>query len=131
MNKIVHSLKESPMPDVSPFIPAADNLVNGSAIENLGVIRCCGAAHRAFLAALAGGKPNETAQSEGAEAYRRAMPPLDSDENIRNFISCVAHAMLIRIIDPTEAPRLLYAAQCAIAAVRKSSHRSAAVDGVS
>jgi hypothetical protein len=115
------------MPDVSPFIPAADNLVNGSAIENLGVIRCCGAAHRAFLAAVAEGKPNEIAEAEGAEAYRRAMPPLDSDENIRNFISCVAHAMLIRIIDPAEAPRLLYAAQCAITAVRKSSRKPAAV----
>ena len=113
------------MPDVSPFIPAVDNLANGSALENLGVIRCCGAAHRAFLAAVAEGKPNGTAESEGAEAYRRAMPPLDNEENIRNFISCVAHAMLIRIIDPAEAPRLLYAAQCA-GAVRKSSQKPAA-----
>ena len=109
------------MPDVSPFIPAADQIVNGSAIENVGVIRCCAAAHRAFLAAVAGGQPNESAESEGVQAYRRAMPPLDSDENIRNFISCVAHAMLIRIFDPAEAPRLLYAAQCAVAVVRRTS----------
>jgi len=113
----------SPVSDVSPFIPAANDLVYGSAIENVGVIRCCGAAHRAYLAAVADGKPNETVQSEATEAYRRAMPPLDSDDNIRNFISCVAHAMLIRIIDPAEAPRLLYAAQCAVAAVRKSSSK--------
>lgn len=112
------------MPDVSPFIPAVETIVNGSAMENVAVIRCCGAAHRAFLAAVAEGKPNCAAESEGTEAYRRAMPPLDSDENIRNFISCVAHAMLIRIIDPAEAPRLLYAAQCAVAAVRKPSTRA-------
>jgi hypothetical protein len=109
------------MPDVSPFIPAVDSIVNGSALDNVAVIRCCGAAHRAFLAAVADGKPNDTAESEGTEAYRRAMPPLDTDENIRNFISCVAHAMLIRVIDPVEAPRLLYATQCAVAAVRKFS----------
>lgn len=108
------------MPDVSPFIPAAELIVYGSAIENPGVIRCCGAAHRAFLAAVAEGKPDEAAHSEGVQAYRRAMPPLDSDDNIRNFISCVAHAMLLRILDPAETPRLLYAAQCAIAALRKS-----------
>ena len=119
------------MPDISPFIPAADHVVIGSAIENLGVIRCCGAAHRAFLAAVAEGKTNETAQSEGAAAYRRAMPPLDSDDNIRNFISCVAHAMLIRVIDPAEAPRLLYAAQCALAAARKSARNPTAAHGVS
>ena len=109
------------MPEVSPFIPAADSIVDGSALDNLAVIRCCGAAHRAFLAAIAEGKPNDTAESEGAAAYRRALPPLDTDENIRNFISAVAHAMLLRIIDSKEGPRLLYAAQCAVAAVRKPS----------
>ena len=112
------------MPDVSPFIPEDDQFVYGSAIENVGVIHCCGAAHRAYLAAVASGKPVESAESEGVQAYRRAMPPLDSDENIRNFISCVAHAMLIRIFDLAEAPRLLYAAQCAVAAVRKTSYKS-------
>ncbi len=112
------------MPDVSPFIPAADNIVYGSALDNVAVIRACGAAHRAFLAAIAGGKPDEAAWSEGAAAFRRALPPLDTEENIRNFISCVAHGMLIRIIDSAEAPRLLYAAQCAVAAVRRTSTKS-------
>ena len=111
------------MPEVSPFIPAMENIAYGSAVENLGVIRCCSAAHKAFLAAIAEGKPNPTAESEGAEAYRRAMPPLDTAQNISNFISCVAHAMLIKVIDSAEAPRLLYAAQCAVGPLRHSSNR--------
>jgi len=112
------------MPDISPFIPALEDIPNGCALENVAVIRCCGVAHRVFLAALASGKPNDAAESEGAAAYRRALPPLDSHENIRNFISCVAHAMLIRIIDANEAPRLLYAAQCAVGAVPKPSTKA-------
>ncbi len=111
------------MPDSSPFLPAVENIAHGSAIENLGVIRCCSAAHKTFLAAVADGKPNDIAHAEAAEAYRRAMPPLDSAQNISNFISCVAHAMLIRVIEPAEAPRLLYAAQCAVAPLRKPSSR--------
>jgi hypothetical protein len=116
------------LPEVSPFLPAADNIVYGSALENIAVVRACGAAHRAFLAAIAGGKPDDAAWSEGAAAYRFALPPLDSAENIRNFISAVAHGMLIRIIDPAEAPRLLYAAQCAVAAVRKSSNMPSQIE---
>ncbi|MGA8741874.1 MAG: hypothetical protein WB561_11880 [Terracidiphilus sp.] len=45
--------------------------------------------------------------------YRKALPPLSGRENIRDFIACVAHAMLLKIIEPEEATRLLYAAQVA------------------
>ncbi len=45
--------------------------------------------------------------------YRKALPPLSGRENIRDFIACVAHAMLLKIIEPEEATRLFYAAQVA------------------
>jgi hypothetical protein len=45
--------------------------------------------------------------------YRKALPPLSGRENIRDFIASVAHAMLLKIIEPEEATRLLYAAQVA------------------
>jgi len=45
--------------------------------------------------------------------YRKALPPLSGRENIRDFIACVAHAMLLKIIEPEEATRVLYAAQVA------------------
>jgi hypothetical protein len=61
------------MPDVSPFIPAADNLVNGSAIENLGVIRCCGAAQCA-IAAVRKSSPKSAAVSEIFPVYSVGHP---------------------------------------------------------
>ena len=45
--------------------------------------------------------------------------PLAGRENIQNFIACVAHAMLLGIIEPADATRLLYAAQVALGASRE------------
>ena len=47
------------------------------------------------------------------DVYRKAMPPLTGRENIQNFIACIAHGMLMKIIEPADATRLLYAAQIA------------------
>jgi hypothetical protein len=44
------------------------------------------------------------------------MPPLLGAENIREFIACVAHGMLIGAIENKDATRLLYAAQVAFSA---------------
>lgn len=109
------------MPDISPFIPAPDEAANyyGSALDNPSVTRCCVAAHRAFLSAVANGKPDTEAEADGAAAFRRALPALDNSENVRDFISCIAHGALIRAIEPSEAPRLLYAAQCAVSLLRR------------
>lgn len=48
-----------------------------------------------------------------ANVYRRALPPLAGREDIRDFIACVTHAMLMKIFEPEEVSRLLYAAQVA------------------
>jgi len=45
------------------------------------------------------------------DAYRNALPPLSGVENIRDFIACVAHGMLIDSIRDCVAARLLYAAK--------------------
>jgi hypothetical protein len=47
------------------------------------------------------------------EVYLRSMPPLCGRENIQDFIACVAYAMMMKIIEPEESTRLLYAAQVA------------------
>jgi hypothetical protein len=44
------------------------------------------------------------------------MPPLLGAENIRDFIACVAHGMLIGVIENKDATKLLYAAQVAFSA---------------
>jgi hypothetical protein len=58
--------------------------------------------------------------------YLKAMPPLAGRENIRDFIACVTHGMLLKIIEPEEATRLFYAAQVAQSgANREPRERSA------
>ncbi len=47
-------------------------------------------------------------------AYCEAMPPLSGYENIRDFIACAAHGILINAIPEKRANQLLYAAQIAL-----------------
>jgi hypothetical protein len=48
------------------------------------------------------------------------MPSLSGPDNIRDFIACVAHGMLIGAIRDTDGARLLYAAQVARGALQNS-----------
>jgi hypothetical protein len=58
-------------------------------------------------------------------AYREALPPLRGEENIRDFIACVAHGMALDVFDTKEASKMLYAAQVAASAdARKSKQDS-------
>lgn len=53
------------------------------------------------------------------EAYRTALPPLTGAVNIRNFVACVAHGMVLNVFQPSEGSKLLYAAQVAAFAESK------------
>jgi len=57
------------------------------------------------------------AEEAGCKAYCSALPVLFDQDGIRNFISCVAHGILIGAIPEEKASRLLYAAQVAISAL--------------
>ena len=59
----------------------------------------------------------EEAQQAASMAYCSALPVLFDQHGIGNFISCVAHGVLIRAIDEDVSGRLLYAAQVAISAL--------------
>jgi hypothetical protein len=80
------------------------------------VARCSAARNKARSDAFARSQPRYTADQEGANAFRSAMPPLLGADNIREFIACVAHGMLIGIIENKDATKLLYAAQVAFSA---------------
>ncbi len=54
------------------------------------------------------------AANEAAPAYCAAMPALDSFENIRDFVACTAHGILIGAIPAQRSGQLLYAAQIAL-----------------
>jgi hypothetical protein len=84
---------------------------------NPAVAWCRQAYMQAYQESKSQGKSRYEAECDGAEAYRKAMPPLCGAENIRNFIACVARAMLTETIKGTDATRLLYAAQVAQAAL--------------
>ncbi len=52
-------------------------------------------------------------KEQGRAAFRMAMPPLDTRQNIRDFIACVTRGMLNGAIDTHVATKYLYAAQIA------------------
>lgn len=83
------------------------------------VRRCTAAWKRAYDAYMENSKGSGMDQVFAAHkagpAYRRALPPLAGYENIRDFIACVAHGILIDAIPQNRASQLLYAAQIALA----------------
>ncbi len=103
---------------IAPAQPPEDA---SSDSTNLAVARCCDAYTTAMKAASARGKGQVFATLDAEKAYRSAMPPLSGYENIRDFIACTAHAMLIGAIDGANGTRLLYAAQVAATLVPKPS----------
>ncbi|MGA2808979.1 MAG: hypothetical protein ABSE87_12665 [Terracidiphilus sp.] len=88
------------------------------AFANPAVARCCAASARAYKAAVANGKGKVFSDLNAEQAYRNNLPPLSGPENIRDFIACVAHGMLIGAIEGPAGARLLYAAQVAATTVR-------------
>jgi hypothetical protein len=92
-----------------------------AAYANPAVARCLNAWARANKAERAKGKNRSEASIEADCAYRDAMPPLAGDENIRDFIACVAHAMIVNIFMDSTATKLLYAAQVAHMTTRSHS----------
>jgi hypothetical protein len=89
---------------------SSDDMIPGPFPENLAVAYCCQAFNDALKAAM---ERREPAYTKACKAYRLAMPPLSGPENIRDFIACVAHGMLINAIDIKEGTKYLYAAQVA------------------
>jgi hypothetical protein len=101
-----------------------------AASENDAVARCRAAWKQAYDAARALGRDSYDATKFAREAYRTAMPALSSPDNIRDFVACIAHGILLEIIPQDQSTRLLYAAQVAITAHRKppSPRKASAAD---
>jgi len=81
--------------------------------ENPAVALCLEAYERALEEAKGNDWPRDRRFRFARLVYCWSLPALSGRENIRDFIACVAHAMLLNIIEPGEATRLLYAAQVA------------------
>lgn len=85
---------------------------------NPSVAQCLQRQNAAYKAEIARGEFHAYAVDAAAKAYRNAMPPLDGHDNIRDFIVCVAHGVLIGVIDHKDSSKLLYAAQVALSLLR-------------
>ncbi len=90
--------------------------------QNPAVFRCmraCNRAARRKRAELGSSKDAEVDVAAAAKAkYLRSMPPLDSCENIRDFIACVTFAEVVSLILHYEAENFLNSAKVALTAVR-------------
>jgi hypothetical protein len=110
---MTEAIETSPAP-IETKVPFA-------AATNPGVARCVCAWILARKAALAKGRSSSQANYAADRAYLDAMPPLSGEENIRDFIACVTHAMLANIILDNSGAKLLYAAQVAHTTARDQS----------
>ncbi|MGP8252089.1 MAG: hypothetical protein ACLQHF_08650 [Terracidiphilus sp.] len=99
-----------PNPTLEP-LPASSS-------SKAAIRRCRAAWKRAYDIYLEDGGDNlmnrSTAASKAAPVYCAAMPALDSLDNVRDFIACTAHGILIEAIPAHRAGQLLYSAQVAL-----------------
>jgi len=87
------------------------------------VTRCTDAWNRSFKTGSMRRDPSDRVLREARAAYYGNMPPLVGSDNIRDFVACVAQAILIGAITESQSSRLLYAAQVAQGALRYQSPR--------
>jgi hypothetical protein len=110
---------QMPLPEGAPESSTA-------ASSNSAISRCLDAWNRAYQANLAKGKGKATAMVNADQAYQQAMPPLSSHQNIRDFIACIAHGVLIHAVSLDCSAKLLYAAQVALSALRQGPAKGSA-----
>ena len=95
--------------------------------------RCCAAWKRAYDAYMEGKDGSDItmffAADDAGPAFCKAMPPLVGYENIRDFIACAAHGILINAIPEKRANQLLYAAQIALVSLNYEPKPRKSVNG--
>ena len=93
-------------------------------LANPAVARCHEAYNRAMKAAIEREEGRIGVDKAAGKAYCQAMPTLSGSENIRDFIACVAHGMVMNIITSSDGTKLLYAAQVAYSTRETRSHHA-------
>lgn len=88
--------------------------------------RCCAAWQRAHDANLRTG--DFIAAKQASAAYCKAMPVLEGEDGLRDFVACAAHGIVIGAIPEKKGGQLFYAAQIALAALRSRRKPSGPAD---
>ena len=112
-------IEPTPAPEPAP----APSLDPDPAYEKA-VKRCCAAWRRSYNACMEKGRGSgadkiAAARHQAGAAYCDAMPLLAGYENIRDFIACMAHGILIGAIPASKSGQLLYASQVALSTVHR------------
>jgi hypothetical protein len=89
--------------------------------DNAAVALCCRAFQLSYWDYKLKGKSQADSVERGRNSYRLGLPALTGSRNIRDFIACVTHGMVLDVFDPKEASKYLYAAQVAHTARRTKS----------
>jgi hypothetical protein len=98
--------------------------INKPDIANRAILRCCQVWTETYESQLAGGRGTLSSALRANEAFRTAMPPLDSPGHIRDYIACVAYGLMVHSIGEKDGTRLLYAAQIATSHLKNASKRN-------
>lgn len=86
------------------------------------VERCWAAYRQTKDQAIADGVSRDGAKIRAQNAYLHAMPHLDTRDDIRGFLACIAEALLFDIIYRKDVPLLMAAARIAAAALPRETH---------
>ena len=87
-------------------------------MANSAVVRCCHAWMNAYREEFEN-SDEISATRVAALAYRTALPSITTRENCRDFVACVAHGLLLEVINEKESTKLIYAVQTALSALAK------------
>jgi hypothetical protein len=90
-----------------------------TASRNAAILLCCQAEKRSRRESRSKGRDIVETQICADEAYRKALPELVGYENIRDFIACVTHGMVIGTVTAFQADKLLNGARLALSALRQ------------
>ena len=82
------------------------------------VLHCWTAYEQTYALERGKGASIEDSYENGKMAYRQAMPCLSDQASIRDFVACVTHGMVLRLIPNQDGGKLLYAANVAAGFLR-------------
>jgi|ERR1039458_1371234 hypothetical protein len=110
------------MTETIQSIPVPSEAGNHVPVSEIPAIAKCSRAWKnIYQKEIANGTYEGSAARLAGQAYRRLMPPLSGQDNIRDFIACVAYGLLIGAIEEKCGAKLLYAAQVAHTTLRGHS----------
>jgi hypothetical protein len=116
---MIHALK--------PIVPSAAEIMRWPALKNPVVARCHLVWQRVHRTVYKEKQSPVLARIAAANAFREALPALDTFQNIRDFITCVGFGLTSGVIFEASAADLFHAAEVALRADARTAKTKKAV----